>query len=203
VHLALRRVFDRLVEQAVAGGLSPRQLLTGVQAGVTSLRAHHGFEDELLLPLLRQRGAEGPWDEVSEEHEQLAAHLDALEAAVGRDDASGVLAPLQAVQALLPDHFRMEEDALTEGFWQQLLSEEEARAFGKEVAAHSREHLKPAAKLLPLLLYNLDDVERARFTERMPAFVVNGLVPVAFRPAWRGLRPFMTYPPRRWTRLGG
>jgi hypothetical protein len=203
VHLALRRVFDRLVEHAVAGSLPPGQLLAGIAAGVTSLRAHHQFEDELLLPLLRDKGAEGPWDQVADEHEQLAGHLATLDQAVERSDARAVLAPLQAIQAMLPAHLALEEDQLTERFWSGVLTEDEAKAFGKAVAAHSREHLKPAPKLLPLLLYNLDDVERARFTDRMPAFVVNGLVPVAFRPAWRGLRPFMTYPPRRWTRFGG
>ena len=73
------------------------------------------------------------------------------------------------------------------------------RAFGKRVAAHNRASLQPSSKLLPLLLYNLSAEDRAQFTQRMPRFVVDGLVPVAFRPQWRHLRPFMAHPPARWT----
>ena len=145
---------------------------------------------------MKEHRLPGPWEEVATEHEALASALEAVETARG-----GRAEQLEALHALLVPHLQREESVLTESFWRQALSEEQARSFGKAVAIHSRAHLKPTAQLLPLVLYNLDPEERATFTAPMPSFVVKGLVPVAFRGAWRPLRPFMAYPPRRWTPL--
>ncbi|MFT4623803.1 MAG: hypothetical protein ACI8PZ_002459 [Myxococcota bacterium] len=191
VHRAIATLF-RTVRARAAEGIAPHILQEGVRAAVTVLRGHHAYEEEVLLPELRSRGASGPWDRVSDEHATVAAHLDAL--------VSGDPLPhLDALCALLPEHFAIEDEALTEEFWRGLFTEDEARAFGQRVSRHNRDSLKPSAKLLPLLLYNLAPDERGRFTDRMPRFLIEGLVPVAFRPAWRGLRPFMAHPPARWT----
>lgn len=175
VHRALERMVDRLA----AAGPSDREL--GARVVGAAIRAHHLMEDEVLLPLLREKGAEGPWDTIHDDHGVIAAGL--------ADPAS--------LRDRLRDHFAVEERAWTEAFWRELLTDDEARALGKRVSAHSREHLKPTAEQLPLLLFNLDEAERAAFTERMPGFVVKGLVPYAFRASWRKLRPFMAYPPPR------
>ncbi len=168
----------------------------GIEAGATMLMAHHDYEEDLLLPLLRARGASGPWEQIEHEHEALGAALESLRVARG-----GRAELLEALHRDVVPHMEAEEEVLTEAFWRELLSVEEARAFGKEIAVHSRAHLTPAARMLPLVLYNLDPEERAAFTEPMPSFVVRGLVPYMFRASWRPLRPFMAYPPRRLTSL--
>jgi len=193
-HRAIERLMARLVEVARRSPSDPA-LDLGVPCAVTMIRGHHLYEDELLLPLLEAKGADGPWVEVATEHEQLGALLTRLERAKGATRAE----LLDQVAQLVGPHMAKEEVHLTEEAWRSWLSDDEARAFGKDVAAHSRASMKPATKMLPLILFNLTPTERAAFTERMPSFVVNGLVPYAFRPMWRGLRPFMTYAPRRWT----
>jgi hypothetical protein len=177
-HRALERLF-------ACGAALAAPDAAGLEAATTALRAHHLLEDEVLVPLLRRKGAAGPWDQIGADHRDLVAQLTA------RD--------LAGLARALPAHFALEEAVLTEPFWRGLLTAEEATAFGKEVAAHSREHLKPAAQLLPLMLYNLDPAERERFTARMPRFVTAGLVPFVFRSSWRGLRPWMAHAPARWT----
>ncbi len=177
-HRALERLFAR-------GAALPSPDRAGLEAAGAALRAHHALEDEVLLPALRARGAAGPWERVASDHHDVAARL-----------AAG---DVRGLAELLPGHFALEEEVLTEASWRALLTEDEARALGKAIATHSRAHLRPAAKLLPLLLFNLDPDERARFTARMPRFVTAGLVPIVFRGAWRGLRPWMTWPPARWT----
>jgi hypothetical protein len=179
-HTALvHRAIERMLDQLAAAVPSDREL--GARAVGTAIRAHHHMEDEVLLPVLRDKGAEGPWDRIGDDHEAIAAGLDDPAALRGR----------------LREHFALEEQALTESFWRGLLSDDEARALGKAISAHAREHLVPTAEQLPLLLYNLTDAERAEFTDRMPAFIVQGLVPFAFRASWRKLRPFMAFAPRR------
>jgi len=191
-HRAIERMLARLVEVAEGDPQHP-SLAAGTACAVTMLRAHHGYEDELLLPLLRAKGAEGPWQQVATEHERLAALCARLERSAGSERAE----LLRKVYQLVVPHMAAEEAHLGVDRWREWLSEAEATAFGKEVAQHSREHLKPATKLLPLILFNLTPKERATFTARMPGFLVRGLVPYAFRPMWRPLRPFMTYAPRR------
>ena len=202
-HVALRNLFARCLELAREGTLARSTMLDGVADAVTALRAHHRYEDDLLIPRMREAGHEGPWDDVEEEHLELQRHLEALEAAPadGLDDLSDLVEPLEAIDALLAPHFDKEEAGLTESDWRRIFDDdpEAARAFGKEVAAHNRAGLQPATRMLALLLYNLDDATRARFTDRMPTFLIEGLVPYAFRPAWRGRRAFMSHPPARLT----
>jgi hypothetical protein len=185
-------MFGRLAEVAREGS-APRGVMDlGIEAGATMLSAHHDYEEDLLLPLLRAKGAEGPWDRIHEEHGSLTEALEQLrQARGGRADL------LEALHREVVPHMEAEEEVLTEAFWRDLLTTEEARAFGKQIAAHSRAHLTPSARMLPLVLYNLDPEERAAFTAPMPSFVVRGLVPYVFRASWRPLRPFMAYPPRR------
>lgn len=193
-HRAIERVLERLETVARDTPELPA-LADGTAAAVTLVRGHHAYEDDLLLPLLARKGADGPWGRVADDHERLAVLLGRLERATDADREDRVA----AVRELVVPHMALEEEHLTEAFWRSLLSDDEAKAFGKEVAAHSRAHLKPSTQLLPLILFNLDDEERAAFTAPMPAFVSRGLVPYAFRPMWRKLRPFMTHPPRRLT----
>jgi hemerythrin-like domain-containing protein len=201
VHRALETLFRTCLLRVRSRDLPRRRLLQGIRAATTALRAHHAYEEEVLLPRLREEEVDGPWQRVETEHVALRDHLDVLDAAPedGPADGSDLEPALEAIVDLLPGHFALEEAELTEAFWRELFTEEQARAFGKEVAAHNRAGLQPEARLLPLLLYNLDEAQRAVFTDRMPGFVVHGLVPVAFRPAWRHLRPFMAHPPARWT----
>jgi hemerythrin-like domain-containing protein len=202
-HVALQTLFEQCLRLVRARELDRATLLEGIADAVVALRAHHRYEDELLLPKMRAAGADGPWDQVAAEHGTLSDDLAALEAAApsGPSDLSDLEAPLARIVALLGPHFASEEAALTESAWRGIFFDdsEAARAFGKQVAAHNRAGLQPSARLLPLLVYNLGPRDRARFTERMPSFVVDGLVPYAFRPAWRSRRAFMAYPPPRLT----
>lgn len=191
-HRAIERLLERMVEVAERDPHAP-VLAEATECAVTMLRAHHGYEDDLLLPLLRQLQAEGPWSKVHDEHERLAV----LVARLSRVGATQRLGLLRQVRDLVVPHMAEEEVHLRPRQWRQWLGEEEARGFGKEVAAYNRAHLKPGTKLLPLIIYNLTPSERAAFTEKMPRFLVKGLVPFAFRPMWRPLRPVMTYAPRR------
>lgn len=200
-HLALERLFSRCLE-LVLRRVRRAEVIPGIHDAVVMLRTHHEYEDELLIPLVRDHN---PllWDEVVEEHQTIANALLSLERAstVGPPDLSDLESPLKTITEVLPNHFRREEGVLTPDFWRMCFEHDEdaARQFGKRTANYNREALKPATRMLPLLLFNLSDDERERFTEKMPSFVVNGLVPYAFRPAWRSRRAFMAHAPPRLT----
>lgn len=198
-HVALVHLFERCL--ALVRERRPRKaLLPGIRDAVTALRAHHRYEDEVLIPRVRATD-DALWDQVVEEHQALSDALSTLEQATvhGPPDLSDLEQALEQIVAILPNHFQAEEDALSEATWRGIFDDnpEQARAFGKQTAAVNRAALQPAARMLPLLLYNIPPDERARFTDRMPGFLIQGLVPYAFRPAWRSRRPFMAFPPRR------
>lgn len=200
-HRALHTLFRQCLKVVQDASLPRATVVAGISDAITALRAHHLYEDELLVPTVQAAELPGPWDRVGEEHQEMAALLEVLEEREhGPEDLSDLVQPISQIVELLGPHFAAEEAALTEDAWRQVFAtEDEASAFGKQVAAHNRAGNQPAARLLPLLLYNLDEVERARFTDRMPGFLVNGLVPYAFRSSWRHLRPFMAHPPARIT----
>lgn len=194
-HRALRALLARCREQAWAA-TPHRALGRAARLALVHLKAHHGFEDEILLPRIRDARVDGPWEALAADHARLAEAIDGLEAT--RPGEAAFVGALERLIAELDAHAAREEAALTEAFYRTWLTEEEARGLGRSIMAHQRERLKPTATLLPVLLYNLDEADRARFTEKMPRFVKDALVPVLFRPAWRGLRPFLAHPPRRW-----
>lgn len=193
VHRALERMSERAIEVASRGTLGEEPLRAGVRDIVVAIRAHHLQEDEILLPELARKGVDGAWARVREDHERLATALIDVE----RASTAELADRLRALDKLLRDHITHEESLLDEAGWRSILSADEARTLGKALSAHAREHLVPAARQLPLMLYNLDEAEREEFTAPMPGFVSRGLVPFAFRMAWRPLRPFFTYPPPR------
>lgn len=192
-HRALLRLLERLQEHAVRGDLPPEVLRRGVAASVTALRGHHASEDEVLLPFLRTRpGTTEALAAIHSDHERVAAGIARLAHAPDADLGAAVGAVLRT----FADHCGLEEALLTAlpwGTW----GEEEVRALGKGVSDHARRYLRPTHVQLPLLLYNLDPEERRAFTSRMPRFVSALLVPWAFRPGWRGMRPFLAHAPPR------
>jgi hypothetical protein len=193
-HRALLRLLEQLAARVSSGDLPSDLLQQGVTAAVTALRAHHVAEDEVMVPFLRGRaGTTDALAAIHQDHERVAAALARLE----RAPASDLADALGSASRTFAAHCAREEELLAGLPWTALAGPEEVRALGKGVSDASRRHLRPAPLQLALLLYNLDDEERRAFTDRMPAFVSRVLLPWAFRPSWRRMRPFLAHPPRR------
>ncbi len=151
VHQALRRDLER-ARTALDGTPPPadrqREAIAGHLAWMMDfLRAHHEAEDDGLYPVVRERspGAAAVLDEMDRDHRQIAADIDAVEAAASaygrRDDPATrteLLATLRHLDELLLPHLKREEDeampivsdVLTEAEWRAIEHERNVKAKG-------------------------------------------------------------------------
>lgn len=206
-HRALGAAFSRCAAHAEQLAATPnaaalRAYLRYVDTALTAFDAHHRLEEDVLFPLFARRDADAPVRALIDEHatlKQLEAAVRAARVEVARDPAAlrGLAAAWRALYDACLPHFADEERAFDDAWYAAHLAPDALLAFGKQVAQHSQQHHKPAARLLPFILYNLAPDDRAVFAARMPRFVTQVLVRHLFKwVGWRDMHPFLAYPPR-------
>ena len=109
----------RLATSVVSDDEALDELLQTLDAYAALFNEHHQAEDDYLFPALRQaeRALNSVVDELSHQHEQLAAQLVVvLEQAhrvqsgnVQRDDVRALIEELRMLQAAVEEHLRFEE----------------------------------------------------------------------------------------------
>jgi hemerythrin-like domain-containing protein len=83
----------------------------------TALDGHHGAEDRMLFPALREEHPElgGIIDKLMQDHSMLAHLLASLRTAAERgDDAASIGRHLDGIAAIMESHFRFEEREILE-----------------------------------------------------------------------------------------
>jgi iron-sulfur cluster repair protein YtfE (RIC family) len=142
----LHRQASSLLVEATARPESPATALAGLRDFlVAQLREHHQAEDDQLWPMILAAAPAlaSPLADLSEEHEQLDAALDALEAAPADEPGRAVLAETAtALRDLVHTHLNHEEPVIfpalrehvTEQQWEKFV--EVVRASSGGVGTH-------------------------------------------------------------------
>ena len=135
VSASLRRALEEdrpLIEQGISDFLIQRGGLVAasdaLRASMAALRRHIYLEQELLFPLLEDRGMHGPIFAMSVEHADLWRTLDRMEEQL--DDAGPWPAKQQTCQILLAEFERhtSKEDPIVFGHTEDVLASEEQEA---------------------------------------------------------------------------
>jgi hemerythrin-like domain-containing protein len=169
-----------------------------VGAFVTVLDAHHKTEDEMAFPYLRTIVETAPFKELEEEHKIIEEILPQIRTALQKI-ASGAeekkaLASLQPLLASLKQawhpHIEKEEKNFPVDLLGNKLAPEEHVRLIQELSAHTRKIAKPDEVIVPFLLYNLEENERAAFSKALPSVVTEQLIPVVWKEKWQPMLPF-------------
>jgi hemerythrin-like domain-containing protein len=115
VHNLHRHVTTLLAEAAARPTASPVALEEVRNFLLIMLRSHHESEDDLLWPLITAKAPQvaGPFAELSDEHDELDAALDALEQApVDDSDRTTLVDAAAALRELVHTHLEHEEAIL-------------------------------------------------------------------------------------------
>src|SRR5262245_60850564 len=112
---------DSAIDQLLKDHKMIRKVLSELEPGAARFRdklktlrrivlAHAWFEDEFLLPALKAQPAvfRPFWDEISQEHQDIAKLLELVAGTKGQNMPGYVL----TLRSLLATHFAKEEDAL-------------------------------------------------------------------------------------------
>lgn len=116
------RTIEQAIDDYLTGRGGPAAAAQRLTEAVAALREHIYVQEELLFPLLREAGMQGPVHAMSVDHHQLWGTLDRLEADLATPASPDVRTAARMLQAELDRHTSTErpvviahvEDVLTE-----------------------------------------------------------------------------------------
>jgi len=170
-----------------------------IKTFVSVLESHHLTETNLAFPYFRDLVPEMPYDFLNLQHDIMRMYLGEIMKAVGQvENLAGVtsgltalLLPLNALNAMWHPHIQIEENHLSAEKIAAMLDREEHLRLITLYGQFSQEHFGPPQLAVPFVLFNLPTQARKIMTDGMPDELVNQLVPVAWKPQWQSMIPFL------------
>jgi hypothetical protein len=166
---------------------------------VSVLHGHHLTEDDLAFPYFAGKLPGTPFGKLAEQHQEMAAILDGLQAvleAIERD--ANIASRLDDLTLLLirmkekwHPHIQIEEKHFEVQKVGELLSAEEQLRLIKQYGEFSQQHTGPPYLTVPFILYNLPEEIRGILAKGMPSEIVEHLVPVVWKEKWESMKPFL------------
>ncbi len=162
------------------------------------LEGHHSGEDNLLFPVLRERIASAPYEQLASDHRRIVTLLNPVRQAIPAVGVEGdgtslarLVEGLGQVAAVWAPHIRLEEEHFSPADVDGVITPEEQASLGTAMARHSQEHAIPAPLTVPFVLYNLDAGDRAEMAAALPPAVMEELVPKTWKAQWASMQPFL------------
>lgn len=176
-----------------------RGFLDYVHCTVVLTVAHHDTEDDIVFPEFRKRLPGAPYDELDDQHEKLLPLLEAVGESVkaGVDGAPerqwlpALADQVERLGMMWRAHIDLEERHFTEESVARVFSPAEQDELGRRASDHGQKRAQPPSLLVPFVLFNLEDAERAALAARLPPPVMQHLVPVEWKDAWAPMKPFL------------
>jgi hemerythrin-like domain-containing protein len=170
-----------------------------VRSLVATTHGHHITEDDLAFPYFSKLLPDAPWEALTVQHGEMQVLLDEIGAAVDAlaADAEGIEGlpalqqPLERLAALWHPHIAVEEAHLSVEAGAELVSVEEQIRLAQAFAKHSQEHAGPDFLVVPFMLFNLSQEERAALAGQMPPVLTQQLVPAVWKDKWAAMKPFL------------
>jgi hypothetical protein len=210
IHTAQRNYIARVSEFAAkiasgesGGSYTVDDFLAYAQGFYTLFHVHHSTEENVLFPILKERGQAKLVEELRHQHRELEElALAAEEKLKGLKDSpanpeafSAFAEATQAMRDKLEEHFGNEECRFTHQYAEEVLDEATVNDAARRMAQHGKSHSKPPEVIIPSILYNLENEQRDVFLKAMPWILTKVVVPLVWKSKWKPLVPFFTYPP--------
>jgi hypothetical protein len=201
VHKAVTRSLTMAIQSSQNAGPKPEHhegYQKYIQALVSLLDAHHLGEEEIAFPYLQKIISNGPFNQLIDHHRQIMVFLGNLKGWSSAGDSGWDRAEVARLHNTLIGlnniwliHIELEEATLGPASIDRILTPEESDRLDKQISAHGQQHATPPELVLPFLLYNLTAGDRKDFSNSFPPVVVEQLIPHAWEPVWRPMKPFL------------
>ncbi len=168
------------------------------QTFYTSILSHHDGEDEISFPFFRSKLPGGPFETLSQQHQQMIPLLQKINDWCNRGSTAWEAASLAGLHSAVSDlndlwhnHIPIEESHFSPQECARLLTPEENARLDGQLAGHAAQHSLPSEHVLPFVLYNLEGDDRAAMALSFPPVISQQLVPVVWKSAWEPMQPFL------------
>jgi hemerythrin-like domain-containing protein len=202
VHKVITRALDVAVDDNASALEKPAEydgyiMYTGCL--VRQLHEHHSNEDAVVFPMLRSLLPDAPYDLLMSQHaemihvvEQVESSITALKAGTRAADMQAqLLESLRDLRARWADHIAEEESNFGPDGIPSAISMTDRVRVGKAAARYAQLHSFPISLMLPFMLYNLQEQDRATMAQTIPGFLIKFFVPVLWRKRWEPMRPYL------------
>ena len=162
------------------------------------LSAHHLGEDEVAFPALKLILPDEPYGKLGSDHVEIEEKLVQIKNTLpGLDsaDANASLAlAVEILKGILPlwaAHIHIEETSFTaEAIASAMTFDEQLQLSGK-IGKFSQEHGGAPFFVVPFVLFNMEQADRAAMASGMPKEVVEVLLPGEWKAQWAPMLPFL------------
>ncbi|MEJ5312139.1 MAG: hemerythrin domain-containing protein [Anaerolineae bacterium] len=206
IHKVITRALDVAVDEN-ASALEKRTARRAEYEGyiqyaeclLRQLHEHHSNEDTVVFPLLRRLLPDAPYDLLMSQHGEMIHVVEQVERAIkalksGTHDAglqAQLLGNLQDLRARWIEHIAVEEAHFGPDGISAAVSMADRVRIGKAASRYAQRHSNPIPLMLPFMLYNLAEQDRATLAQTMPGFLPRFFVPVLWRKRWAPMRPYL------------
>lgn len=169
-----------------------------VQALVAVLNAHHLTEDEVAFPYFRALLPKAPFTALSQTHQVVVHIMSEIEVSVKKIEDSGQLDSaigslkdaLLRLDDLWHPHIRIETNEFINKADDLVPVEERLRLVGI-FTEYGQKYAGPPYLVIPFMLFNLPVEQRKIFSQKIPAEILQNLVPVVWKEKWQSMKPFL------------
>jgi hemerythrin-like domain-containing protein len=167
------------------------------QSLASILGAHHTSEDLIAFPEFRQVIPSAPYAKLASDHlqiERLLATIPPAIAVLSEDAEKGLLKltdNLRKISEIWEPHIQLEEHYFSEGSINSVMDLKDQARISEATGKHSQEHSGPPYWVIPFILYNLEQEDRAFMAATLPTMVMEELVPKVWAEQWAPMKPLL------------
>jgi hemerythrin-like domain-containing protein len=201
IHKVITRALAISIQYSQEDSLEPAYrdgFLRYERALVSFLDAHHLSEEQVVFPFIEKKYPLGPFDLLRKHHQQIVLMLEKIAAWTENGPSTWEIASLTKLHETLVQleqlwhtHISLEEQYLGPEMAAKILTPEEDIDLGNQIGAHVQKHALPAELVVPFMLYNLADDDRAVMAGGLPPVMTEQLIPFAWKSTWEPMLPFL------------
>jgi len=162
------------------------------------LSAHHLGEDEVAFPALKLKLPDEPYGKLGIDHVEIEKKLvqikNTLPGLASADYKASLVLTVETLKAILSlwaAHIHIEETSFNAAAIAGAMSFDEQLQLSAKIGKFSQEHGGEPFFVVPFVLFNMDQADRAVMAAGMPKEVVEVLLPGEWKAKWAPMQPFL------------
>ena len=160
--------------------------------------SHHQGEDLIFFPEFRKLIPSVPYGRLSNEHRAIEMRLVLISQAItdlsGNNQQNGlrmIVDTLGKISRIWVPHIQMEERYFSGETLNAVMDLEQQRRISEAASKYSQEHSGPPFWVVPFVLYNLGDEDRASMAATFPPEIMDELISNVWKDQWAPMKPLL------------